>query len=200
MWKRLVVLAVLVPAGMFGANVTFTLDPVGGPISGTAGSTVGWGFTFANSDSDYALVTGAAYLGSPDIGAFVDFISGYQFVFAGPGTASVTQTFDPVNHTGVGSFAIDGAASVAAFTSGVINITYDVYSVSPNDNSFDPGADLVSSGSTVSPAARVDVAAADTVVVPEPGLGVVAGLILAALVKRHRAHYLVPDAATTAVA
>ncbi len=41
---------------------TLALDPVGGAITGVAGSTVGWGFTLTNLGSDFAVITSSDFL------------------------------------------------------------------------------------------------------------------------------------------
>jgi hypothetical protein len=162
--------SLLLSGAAFGETV-FTLDPVGGAISGYAGQTdLGWGFTFFN-DTDFALITSSDYVTGTDLGTFTDYISSDQFVLAGlaPESTSISQTFDSGLLTGVGQFVIDGSAPVGAHSDGEIRITYDLYSLSPNDPSFDPDADLVSSGNVITALASIDVLAAPVTSTPEPG-------------------------------
>jgi hypothetical protein len=163
------------------AAPTLTLNPSDGTISGQPGQTVGWGFTIQNS-ADYVVVSEADYDAVTSIGTFADFISTFNFIVVGPPTAnsptdstSATQVFDPVADTGVGSFQINGGATAGQSAAGNINVHYDLFSVSPNDPSFDPDTDLVASDQVMSAFAQVNVMA-----VPEPTslLPLGAGLML----------------------
>jgi len=172
------------------ANTTFTLDPPDGAISGLPGTTVGWGFTFTN-DTDYALITGTQFCDStssplpaicvpptPDLGTYTDFsAAGFLVIGPAPESPSVSEAFDNSLLTGIGSFAIDPGAS--GTESGIIVLTYDLYSVSPNDPNFDPTQDEVSGGNYLTAAASVSA-------VPEPGYVPLLGIGLAALGARLR--------------
>lgn len=147
---------------------TLTLDPV----SGAAGSTVGWGFTLANLGTDFAVVTGTDFcvgvISSPcsnSLGTYTDF-AGPQFLVVGPApeSNSVTQTFDSTTMTGIGSFLINMGASDSV--DGMVVLTYDLFSVDPNEANFDPTLDTVSVGNELTAAASV---AVGTESVPEPG-------------------------------
>ncbi|HUO73665.1 MAG TPA: PEP-CTERM sorting domain-containing protein, partial [Solirubrobacteraceae bacterium] len=83
------------------------------------------------------------------------------------------QVFDASLSTGIGSFAIDPSASGTA--SGIIVLTYDLFSVSPNDPTFSPD-DEISGGNFLT-------ANASVTVVPEPSSLVLlgAGLVAAGL-------------------
>ena len=65
---------------------------------------------------------------SPSLGTYTDFV-GLQFLVIGPPpeNTSISQSFDSGLMTGIGSFAIDPTASGAV--SGLIVVTYDLYSV-----------------------------------------------------------------------
>src|SRR5690348_14781513 len=94
---RMALLAGSVIAGAAGA--TITLIPPGGAITGTPGSTVGWGFTFSNT-TNYAQITSSQFcldstgVGTtpcqlPTIGTYTDFI-GPNGPVAGPPPESTT--------------------------------------------------------------------------------------------------------------
>lgn len=186
--RRAFIAAALVAGFAAAANATtvFTLDPVGGAISGAPGDVVGWGFTFYN-DADYAVITDSEFLTGSSLGTYTGFIQLPFFVVGpAPETTSWTQSFDANAQTGAGQFAIDPLAVVGAIANGVIQVTYDLYSASPNDPSFDPGVDLVNSGNTIAAAASVSVTAPPIVVVPEPFLAPFAALSLAGMITAHR--------------
>ena len=90
---------------------------------------------------------------------------------------TLTQNFNPTLTTGTGSFAINSNANSLGHAIGEIILTYDVYTVSPNDPNFDPfdPNQVVSTGNTVSLDATVNV-------IPEPATVASAGSVLAALV------------------
>lgn len=170
--------AVSLPAGP-----VFTITP-SGDISGAPGSTIGWGFTITN-DRDYIEITSAQYCVNPvnfplvcnpsALGTFTDFISQFNDIIVGPpgGTdpTSVSQNFDPVLLTGVGSFAINPGASIGDGDAGQLVLTYNLTDLDPSDpNKMSLGTDLVLSAD-----ASVSVVTSSA---PEPGT---AGLIFAAL-------------------
>lgn len=171
-------------------TISLTLNPANGAITGTAGSTVGWGFTLTNLGADFAVVTGSDFcVGAPSspcsnsLGTYTDFV-GAQFIVAGPSpeSSSITQTFDISLMTGIGSFNINLGATGSVL--GEILLTYDLYSVSPNDPNFLP-TDIVSLGNSLTAPASVTVAGQ---AVPEPGsfLLLAGGLLASALTLRKR--------------
>ncbi|MEQ6342808.1 MAG: hypothetical protein M3A44_14460 [Gammaproteobacteria bacterium] len=164
------------------AASTLALDPPGGAISGAPGATVGWGFTLTNT-TDYLVISSASFVPTTPLGTFTDFISAFNFFVVGPApdNTSVSQTFDVLNQTGVGSFAIDAGALIGAVASGQIVLNYDLFSVSPNHPLFNPDTDTLSNGNTLAVNASVTV-------VPEPeGLLLMAvGLIVLYGAHRHR--------------
>ena len=91
----------------------------------------------------------------------------------------VAQSFDLLLQTGIGAYLIDPGTPVGALSTGVVRLTYDLYSVSPNDPSFDPAKDLVSSGNFLDANASVQVQpqAAGT---PEPSTCLLLGVRRAA--------------------
>jgi len=110
-------------------------------------------------------VTSASFTPSTALGTFTDFIAQYQLVVVGPSpeSTSVSQSFDNTSHTGTGSFAISAGAHPGDAASGTITVTYDLYSVSPNDPNFDPDADLLVPDSTLTAPASVSVPAPPTI-------------------------------------
>lgn len=146
---------------------TLTLNPVGGLIEGAPGAKVGWGFTLLNPN-DYLIVTSSDFQTVNPIGVYTDTISP-QFVVVGaaPESSFWTQDFDSVLDLGVGSVTISPAAAPGAESIGVILLTYDLYSVSPNDPGFDPGLHLISSGLIATADATVRVSSSGPEV-PEP--------------------------------
>ena len=154
----------LFAAATAGAAPTLQLAPVGGALAGSPGATVGWGFTITNT-TNYLLVTSASFAPSSALGTFTDFIAQYQFVVVGPSpeSTSVSQGFNNVSQTGVGSFAISAGAHPGDSAGGTITVTYDLFSVSPNDPNFDPSADLIATDNFLTAAASVSVPAPPTI-------------------------------------
>lgn len=188
--KALIATTFLCGAGILNSQAatltpTLTLDPINGEISGDPGDTTGWGFTITN-DSDYLVVTSSEFDTTSDIGTYTDFISSDNFIVVGPNpeSTSVSQTFDPVNLTGVGSFTINPTANPGDSATGQIVLTYDLFSVDPNDPSFDPDADLISTDNILS--ADASVVVAGTSAVPEPRGIAFIGLVLLAGVALYR--------------
>jgi hypothetical protein len=155
---------------------TLTLDPVGGAITGVAGSTVGWGFTLTNLGSDFAVITGSDFCVGPmtspcsnPLGAYTDFI-GQQFFVLGPApeSSSISQSFNFMALTGVGSFFINPLAQPEDKATGQIVLSYDLFSLSPNDPNFDPTVDTLSNGNILMAPASVTVTST-MMQTPEPG-------------------------------
>ncbi len=173
MMKRLLLLLLVLGVGLGSAavtrgdsidNLTFALSN-NGAISGNPGSTPGWGFTLTNT-LNYVVIDASEFDITQNAadGSYMDII-GPNFIVVGTGVYAgtpITQTFDGSVPTGVGSFAILPSATIGDFVLGNIVLTYDVYSVSPNDPSFDPFADSLAKGLQISAGAQVDVT-------PEPG-------------------------------
>jgi hypothetical protein len=154
-------------------SVTLTLNPATGVISGSAGSTIGWGFALSNP-ADFAVISSSNFcLGTtgvsslciaPTIGTYTDFIAG-NFTIAGlvPESPVVTEAFDSATSSGLGSFSISATAVDGATDTGQIVATYDLYSVDPNASNFNPIADLISAGNFLTAPAEVTVTS-----MPEP--------------------------------
>jgi len=179
----------LVPAQ--GAAV-LGLSPAGGALSGLPGDLVGWGFTLTNP-TNFAVVTSVQFCTTvvvtgitvcdqfpdPSFGTFTDFAAQFNFLIAGPAPENpvIVHAFDPLLFTGIGSFAIDPAAT-GSFA-GQILMSYDLYSRSPNDLLFDSGADQISVGNTLT-------ADASVTVVPEPGTWILIAAGLATILRGRR--------------
>ena len=121
-------------------DISLTLDPVGGALTGPAGSTVGWGFPLANSGSGFAVISGSDFCVGPitspcstSFGTYTDFI-GQQFIVVG--SSSVTEAFDNNTQTGLGSFFINPAST--GTVTGLAVVFYDLFSVDPNSPDFNP--------------------------------------------------------------
>lgn len=163
-----------------------TLNPVGGAMSGTPGSTIGWGFTLSQDDY-YAVITSADFCGaiisspcSTPLGFFTDFIAQYNFTFLDP-FSSVSAVFDPVNLTGIGSYTIAAGASAGTTFLGNILLTYDLYADGL-------GETLISTDNQLMAAASVTVSAPAPV--PEPATWVLlsSGAIGLCIDRRRRRH------------
>jgi len=117
--------ALLLPAAHAGAIFT----PTPSTISGAPGDTVGWGFTISN-DTNYLLITSADFTPATPLGTFTDFIGQFNFIVVGPSpeSTSVSQTFDPSALTGVGSFLISSSATPGSVITGLLTLTYDLFS------------------------------------------------------------------------
>jgi len=194
----LVAFGLVLPINHAFADLSLTLIPANGVISGAPGSTIGWGFTITNtSTTDWLEVTSSSFTPATLLGTYTDFTP-FNFIVVGPApeSASVTQNFDPVALTGLGSFTISPSAPDGSSAIGQLSITYSLFSADPNDPNFDPDTSTVvadgflcsaSSGPLVPcGTAQVNVNAA----VPEPRrlmlLTVLAGFVALGLSRRRR--------------
>jgi len=175
MMKRLLLWLLVLGTGLGGAtiarggtidNLTFTLSN-NGVISGNPGTAPGWGFSLTNT-MNYVVIAASEFdiTQNAGDGSYTDII-GPDFIVVGTGqyaSTPISQVFDANVPTGVGSFAISPSATIGDQVLGTITLTYDVYSVSPNDPSFDPIVDTLANGLQTSASAQVNVTAT-----PEPG-------------------------------
>lgn len=175
---RTMMLAIFFAVSLAGAaradSVTLTLDPTDGALTGPAGSTVGWGFTFTNLGDNFAVISGSDFcvgvITSPcstSFGTYTD-LAGLQFILAGPSPEnnSFAAVFDNSLGTGLGSFLIDPAAS--GTITGQLLLFFDLYNVDPNSPDFDPLLNTVAVGNSLTAPASVTVGT-KTVPVAEPG-------------------------------
>jgi hypothetical protein len=167
------ILSFLLGAGLASAG-TLTLFPAGGTVTGTPGSTVGWGFQLNADPVDWISISGVVLLGedNPGLGSFNDFISpqgGPNFGALAPGGPDWGQAFDPVNFLGFGSYSIDPGAQPGDHNAGAFLVLYETFT----DNPATCGACFDQSGTYLVPF-RVDVVAA-----PEPGTGVILAMGIA---------------------
>jgi hypothetical protein len=188
--KRFVILLALLaflPA-VARATPMLILDPANGAVSGTPGSTVGWGFTLTN-DSGYLVPSSVVFCEgafnsgcAATFGTFWDFAAQYQFNVVG---STLTQTFDNATQQGIGSFTINANAPTGVTDLGTIYMVYDIFSCDITD--VNCNATQTAFSQLLSAPASVNViASAGASTVPEPasiGL-VVMGLSL--LVARMR--------------
>lgn len=123
--------AVLVLVSCISAQaLTITLDPAGGAISGTPGSTVGWGYTITNDSPTLWVVLNSSTFNTPATwGTYTDFLSA-GFIYLAP-LASDTQSFNALLSTGTGQFSIDPLALPGFTATGNIEITYQTYDGDP---------------------------------------------------------------------
>jgi hypothetical protein len=169
------------------SSPTLALDPVGGALSGAAGTTVGWGFTITTNSENFLLVTSSDFctgaMSSPcsnSLGIYTDFIGSDQFIVVGPApeSSSVSQAFDLLALTGVGSFAINAGAFAGETVDGQIILTYDLFSQDPNDPNFDPLTSTLVVGGLLTADASVTVPVS---AIPEPGTFGLLGIGLSAM-------------------
>jgi hypothetical protein len=183
-------IALLFAGVSYAGAITLDLVPANGAVSGRPGQTTGWGFTLTNTGPDFLLVTGTSFVVTPlsSFGTYTDLLSpqitgGATFLVLGPSpeTPSLQEAFDAGKGTGIGEFTF--ARTAAGQVAGNIVVDYALFSVSPNDPNFDPGADLVTADANVSAAATITVSPASAV--PEPGtLLFIAGGMVCLLARR----------------
>ena len=162
-----VTLAILIGAAIAaGAQAailpTLTLLPVNGQVAGLPGTVVGWGFTLTFTDpSDWVILTGSEFTGSPVYGTYVDYLSlaTAPLYVAGlaPESSTVQQAWDSSSLLGVGEFDINPTALPDAVIKGNIVVHYSVFSMDPKDPSFNPDTSTVVADATLSAAAQVTV-------------------------------------------
>lgn len=144
---------------------TLTLLPSSGNLAGNPGAVVGWGFTLTYSaPSDWVVLTGSQFTGSPVYGTYVDYLSlgNAPFYVAGPAPESATvQQAWSGSPLGLGEFDINSTAATGVSITGNIVVHYSIFSQDPNSPTFNPDTSTVVADATLTEAARVNVS-------PEP--------------------------------
>ena len=171
--------------GSLSASPSLVLDPVFGNLADAPGSVVGWGFTITN-DTGYIEINSAQFCLNPVslpgcidplTGTFTDIIAGSNDIIVGPpgGTYSsiVTQAFDLVLQTGIGSFQIFPTTLPGDSDSGLIVLSYTLTDLDPNDpNAVRIGTGYLTADATV------------TAAVPEPATVGLVALVLAGILRK----------------
>lgn len=145
-----------------------TVLPASGSVSGNPGTKVGWGFTLTYSaPSDWVVLTGSEFTGSPVYGNYVDYLSlsNAPFYVVGPTPESTTiaEAWNASSNPplGLGEFDLNSTALGGANIAGNLIVHYSVFSQDPNSPTFDPDTSTVVADATVTEAAQVNVS-------PEP--------------------------------
>ena len=173
---------ILTIAGLFTAGVSahasllLTMYDAGdnptGAITAAPDSTVGWGIKIVNADQSYwAQLTGSTFTftggidlrTTPTTEAYTDFVGPLGLELA-PGGSTTIMSYNQGFGTGAGSIVIGNFASGLTMY-GNINVTYDYFNLSRNDQNFDPEFNYISSGKLDPALASVTTA---DLVVPEP--------------------------------
>jgi hypothetical protein len=156
----------LLDGSVFASDITLTLIPATGDVSGSAGSTVGWGYTISNNTPNWleplSLSAGSFSDGTPNL------IFNYPDI--GP-NSSVAEDFSLVTTPscssppcGLYEFAWASNAPAGTVNSGAFVVSSDYFSGNPaNPTSTDLGA---------APDASADYSASVSsavTVTPEPG-------------------------------
>lgn len=168
-----------------------TLIPAGGNLAGAPGTVVGWGFTFTyNALSDWAILTGSQFTGSPVYGTYFDYLglptSPLYVAGPSPESSTVEQAWSPSANPplGIGEFDINPTALTGANIAGDIVVHYSVFSQDPNDPNFDPDTSTVIADATLSEPAQVTV-------LPEPSsLRMIGALLIPFAFATWRGHKL----------
>lgn len=105
-----------------GDGISFSLLPSGN-ISGTAGSTTGWGYTVTDTSSDETLQLLSINAGIFQYGTFDSSLFAFDFLTPGQ---SDTWIFDPTNFSGLASFTIDPNAPAGTIDAGNFIISYEL--------------------------------------------------------------------------
>jgi hypothetical protein len=165
----------------FATPVRFQLLPAAGSLSGSPGSTVGWGFSLTNMTGDFLVVADSSFCDggqnpvtatcSPHLGVYSDIVAGNATVLA-PGS-KLTKAFDLSSSSGLGSYSIWSSAAPGQTDTGSLFLVYDVFDSDP----FSGSATQIGGDQIVSAPARVTVKATVTAV-PEPALLLQSGLIV----------------------
>ena len=109
-----------------------------------ANETEGFGFALQNDNSGWAVLQFTA-LTQPfgGYGTYTDFVGKQGDLVIVPPNTIVTQTFNAQQGTGAGQYTFLSGTPPGTSFSATLGLTYDVYSVDPNSQTFDPFGDYV---------------------------------------------------------
>ncbi len=118
------------------AGPIIQLNPADGILTGTPGSTVGWGFTIQSDPLQWISFEGSFLVNetNPGLGSYTDLIgaSGGPLDFVLPaGAAAWTQVFSDAAQTGAGSYALSPASLPGDQNAGVLRVLWVAYSADP---------------------------------------------------------------------
>ena len=118
-WLSLTLAILLASQAARADSVSFTLLPP--DVSGSAGTTVGWGFSISNNSTtnylDISAIDSSVFLdGTPDSSPFL-----FSFSSLAPGATAV-QLFDPTNGLGLFQFTWDPTAPVGFTNTGFFGL------------------------------------------------------------------------------
>ena len=158
------------------ASINLNLAPPGASISGPPRSTVGWGFTLVNPDTDWISVTSSAltFETNPSLGLYTDLIGlqgGPLPSFAVAPSTSWSEVFDGVSR-GIGSYAISSSAAPFAQNSGLILVNFDIFDGDPLNGGNQIDSSAISAAFTVNIASSSEVPEPSTFALMAAALGV----------------------------
>ena len=182
--------AALIPSAH--ATAIVDLNPIGGVVSGTPGSTVGWGFDMT-AGAYWAEVTSVSISGetsplggtSGGFTSYMDLLGGAVDGVTAP-VQNWTLPFLPGSPgTGLGQYVIDPTTGLGTQDTGNFVITYDEFSDNPNTcgSCYVDTLQMLTSDSTV-PSFTINVEAPTTT--PEPATFAVCliGLLVFAIARK----------------
>lgn len=125
--KNLVALSALILGTAAHAAPTLQVTPAS--LSADPGTTTGWSFSLTNDTSNFLLVTGSAFLPSPQsaFGTYADLTTD-TLLLLNPGD-TLTESFDLLLGTGLGAFTF--APSAHGYLSGNLEVFYSLFSADP---------------------------------------------------------------------
>jgi hypothetical protein len=129
-------------------SFSFALTPTDGAISGTPGSTIGWGYAITNSDLKYGLlITDFGLDGSPGFDSATAF-GLFDFPVLDPDTAQ-TEQFDPLASIGFFQIVWDASATIGLINTGNFFVTGQFFDPLTGDNVGSPITEEASYTATV---------------------------------------------------
>ena len=148
------------------AAPVLNLLPATGSVSGSPGAAVGWGFTLTDSTpSEWVILTGSQFTGSPIFGAYVDYLSSNSaptyVVGPAPENSTIQAAWNRSTMAGLGEFDINSTAGLVSVPGNIV-VHYSVFSADPLSPNFNPDTATVLADAAVSVPAQVNIT-------PEPG-------------------------------